>query len=73
MDLPRGKAGMRLGPGMFAPHSSIRFIYSFAMQRNLYSDSLPGVRPVIDGIDSSGGSLNVANEIANSAVDKIMS
>ena len=42
------------------------------MRRNLYSDSLPGVRSVIDGMDSSGGDLNIANEIANSVIDKIM-
>jgi hypothetical protein len=42
------------------------------MQRNFYSDSLPGVRPVIEGMDSRGGCLNLANEIPNSAIDKIM-
>jgi len=38
-----------------------------------YSDRLPGVRPVIDGIDSSGGSLSAVNESPKNTIDEITS
>lgn len=37
-------------------------------REKLYSDSLPGFRSVIDGIDSSGCGFNATNEIANGAI-----